>query len=77
MKTSELFRQVKFKDVFNSLYKKHYKNQKLPQNKMIELSMYYQKLFSEQQNNHTLITNSGNKEDLAAFLLYTIHTQKQ
>ena len=47
MKTNELFSEVKFKDVFNILYKHYYKNRKLTYDKMMELSMSYQNLFKD------------------------------
>ena len=73
MKTSELFSEVKFKDVFNILYKQYYKNQKLPYDKMLELSMSYQKLFEECQFDHSDVEESMSKKELAAHILYYLH----
>ena len=73
MKTSELFSEVNFKDVFNCIYKNYYKNRKLPRDKMMELSMTYQKLFEECQFDDSAVENHMNHEELAAHILYYLH----
>lgn len=73
MKTNELFSEVKFKDVFNYVYKNYYKNRKLPQDKMMELSMTYQKLFENCQFDDTEIQDIINEEELAAHILYYLY----
>lgn len=73
MKTSELFSEVKFKDVFNILYKQYYKSRKLPYDKMMEISMSYQKLFEKCQFDGTEIQDIINEEELAAHILYYLH----
>ena len=70
MKTSELFSEVKFKDVFNYVYKNYYKNRKLPRDKMMELSMTYQKLFEECQFDDSAVENHIDHKELAAHILY-------
>jgi len=73
MKTNELFSEVKFKDVFNYVYKNYYKNRKLPKDKMMELSMSYQKLFEKCQFDDAEIQDILNEEELAAHILYYLH----
>lgn len=70
MKTSDLFNNVKFKNVFNIVYKKYYKNQKLPEHKIIELSLLYRDLFNKLKSDNSDIEESMPQEELSAHILY-------
>lgn len=73
MKVNDLLQEVKFKNTFNALYKNFYKKDNLPQHKIIELSMEFEKQFKD------LVENDGrevydllDKDILAAHLLFSL-----
>jgi len=73
MKVNELLKEVKFKNTFNALYKNFYKKDNLPQHKIIELSMEFEKRFED------LVENEGreveallDKDILAAHVLFSL-----
>jgi len=70
MKINELFSDVNFKETFNAVYKNYYKNQKLPQHKMVELSMSFNDLFEKCKTDDSEIQSIINKKELAAHILY-------
>lgn len=70
MKINELFSDVNFKETFNAVYKNYYKNQKLPQHKMVELSLSLNDLFEKCKTDDTEIQSVIDKKDLAAHILY-------
>lgn len=70
MRIDELFSDVNFKETFNAVYKNYYKNQKLPQHKMMELSMSFNDLFDKCKTDDAEIQSVINKKELAAHILY-------
>ena len=70
MKINELFSDVNFKETFNTVYKNYYKNKKLPQHKMTELSMSFNDLFEKCKTDDSEIQSVIKKKELAAHILY-------
>lgn len=76
MKVKELLQEVKFKNTFNALYKNHYKNKRLPNHLMVELSMEYQNLFDSLSNDERNIEDVIDFSELMALVLHSLHPKK-
>lgn len=70
MKTSKLLNEVKFKNVFNIIYKTYYKHKNLPEHKVIELSLEYQKIFNNLISDDSNVYDNIEKNALVANILY-------
>lgn len=70
MKTNELVQDIKFKNVFNVLYKTYYKHQNLPEYKVTELSLEYKKIFDNLINDGSDVYDNIDKDTLVAHILY-------
>jgi hypothetical protein len=76
MKIKDLMQTSSFKNSFNAVYKNYYKNRKLPEHLMVELSMEYQDLFNALSNDERTIEDVVDFSELSALVLYSLHQKK-